>query len=117
VTVASSFSIVEPISPELVLVDPALRQAVLSAMQRELEQAVRSSENGAVRPAHAAQSASRSAGAAASYEREIAEPEREATAQGVRAKIGSPQWWAAVVLYSFVVVALVIACSYLSRLI
>jgi hypothetical protein len=116
VTVAASPPFLEPISPELVLVDPALRQAVLSFMQSEAERALRSSENGAGGSRESAESAPRS-GSEDTQETEDAGPEPERAAKPAHARIGSLSWWSAVVLYSFVVVALVIGFSFVSRLI
>jgi hypothetical protein len=85
----------------------------LSLMQSESERTSWSSENRADGFRRSAESAPVSGRADASHEREGT----EGAPQAVQMKIGSPQWWAAVVLYSFVVVALVIGFSSLSHLV
>jgi hypothetical protein len=86
-------------------------------MQSESERASRSSENGANGSSDSPASAAGSGGTRASHEGEETGAETEGAAQPIRARIGSLQWWAAVVLYSVIVAALVIGFSSLSRLV
>jgi hypothetical protein len=85
-----------PISPELVLVDPALRAAILSTIRhRDRRDSV--------------------------DEHRVDQDERGSQAPGSDegADAGSPlstlQWWLAVALYSAIIVALVLAVFYAAR--